>query len=187
VVDVSDLLPDPAGYAELLEQLKARVRASQACSSSRSAARSDSPRWSNMYGLAPAAAPARSPAPAVRWRSSTAPTRPANPSDLTGQHVSGPAVLACSRGVPVPPLAAAEPVEQHHYVAPGQSCSGLLHKVVRPHLGQRPHVVQVPAALVRELGPQGGGGPVDDPAAPAGLLLPVQDFGLFTKHGVAGP
>jgi len=28
-VDVSGLLPEPAGYAELLEQLKARVRASQ--------------------------------------------------------------------------------------------------------------------------------------------------------------
>jgi len=29
VVDVSDLLPEPSGYAELLEQLKARVRASR--------------------------------------------------------------------------------------------------------------------------------------------------------------
>jgi len=29
VVDVSGLLPEPSGYAELLEQLKARVRASR--------------------------------------------------------------------------------------------------------------------------------------------------------------
>ncbi len=29
MVDVSDLLPEPSGYAELLEQLKARVRASR--------------------------------------------------------------------------------------------------------------------------------------------------------------
>lgn len=29
MVDVTGLLPEPAGYAELLEQLKARVRASR--------------------------------------------------------------------------------------------------------------------------------------------------------------
>ena len=71
-----------------------------------------------------------------------------------------------------PPPAGVELVEQHHQVAPGQACSRLLHKLLRPRLGQRPHVVQVaqrPAALVRELGPQVGSEPVDDPAAPAGL------------------
>ncbi len=151
-----------------------------ACSSSRSAARSDSARWSNTYGsrtsccassesgVGRAAAkfdgadPARSSRRVATWWASTSRDQPYS--------------LAAA-AVPVPLLTGAELVEQHHQVAPGQSCSGLLHKLLRPRLSQRPHVVQVaprPAPLVRELSSQVGREPVDDPAAPGGLFLPVK-------------
>ena len=65
-------------------------------------------------------------------------------------------------------------------MAPRQLCHGLWHKALGgwPGLGEGTHVVQVaprPAPLVRELRSQVGREPVDHPAAPPGLLLPVQD------------
>ena len=52
-----------------------------------------------------------------------------------------------------------------------------MHEFLGPGLGQRPHVTEVaprPTPLVRERLAQVHGKPVDHPAAPAGLLLPVQ-------------
>jgi len=65
-------------------------------------------------------------------------------------------------------------------MAPRQLCHGLWHKALGgwPGLGEGPHVVQVaprPTALVRELSSQVLCEPVDHPAAPAGLHLPLQD------------
>ncbi|MBB2903231.1 hypothetical protein FHR75_004073 [Kineococcus radiotolerans] len=100
--------------------------------------------------------------------------------DLVGQDVAGPALLEGVGGVPVAGGALVEAAEEDGEVAPGQSCSGLLHEVgfLGPGGGGGAHVLQVAAgeaALVGEGGAEVVGEAVDDLRAPPGVVLVGED------------
>ena len=100
--------------------------------------------------------------------------------DLMHQHVAAPSMLNGRLGVPDAILGGGELFEDCEVVVPGNLCKHRLHKcLIRPRLGERPHIFQVARRESLHIG-EGSlevrRQAVDHFGAPAFPFLPVEDI-----------